>query len=137
MKPSRLVLASAAALALSVGVSAAASAPDTLRRCQNTRGGERVVERLFRLGQDAAVVPPGRLGGLNREQDAALRIDVQVRSRRGSELASRGETCIVSGSRAQDERERCKHQRGGGQRGEPGEDRPPPSRTTSCGVVGR
>src|SRR5207253_6335963 len=110
-------------------VSDAVLPPDTVGGCQYARGGERVVRRLLGLRKDAAVVPPSRLGCLDREQDAPLRIDVQIRARRGSQLASGRETRIVSGSRAENERECCQEQCRDGQQPEPGENRIPPPRT--------
>ena len=56
-------------------VSDAGPAPDAGNGCQHARGGKRVVKGLLGFREHRAVVPPGRLGGFDREQDAPLGID--------------------------------------------------------------
>ena len=111
--------------------------PDTGASCEHARDGERVVQRLLGLREDAAVVPPGCLGGLDPEQDAPLRVDVQVGFRGRCQLASRGDTRVVFGSPAQDEREHGEQRRRGGQHGEAREDSTPPTCAPARRIVGR
>ena len=75
------------------------------RSCKHARGGECVVEGLLGLCKHAAVVAPGHLRGFDREQDAQLRIHLEIRLRGGGQLARRREPGVVlapcCGERAQ------------------------------------
>ena len=57
---------------------------------------ERVVQRLLGFREHRAVVPPRRLRGLDREQDAPLGIDGEVRLRGRRQLTGRREARVVS-----------------------------------------
>ena len=102
--------------------------PDAGHGRQHARGGERVVERLLGLGEHGAVMSPRCFGGFDREQDAALGIDLEVRLRRRRQLAGRREACVVSRLVAEDERERCERRGRRGEHREPCQRRPPPPR---------
>jgi hypothetical protein len=81
--------------------------PADTRDCsQHARGGERVVQGLLGLTQHGAVVPARRLRRLDRQQDAQLRVDLEVRLRRGGELPGLLEPRLVARMAAQDEGER-------------------------------
>jgi hypothetical protein len=82
--------------------------PADARDCrQHARGGgERVVQGLLGLAQHGAVVPARRLRRLDRQQDAQLGVDVEVRLRRGGELPGLLEPGLVARMAAQDEGER-------------------------------
>src|SRR5262249_32047861 len=101
----------------------------------HTRGGERVVERLLGLREDVAAVPQGRLGGLDREQDTPLRIDVQVAFGRGCQAASVRQTRIVRGVPAQNERDDGEQRGRGGKQGETCKDSSPSSSSSTCRLV--
>ena len=109
-------------------VSDAGPPPDAGYRRQHARGGECVVERLLGLGEHGAVMSPRRLGGFDREQDAALGIDLEVRLRRRRKLAGRREACIVPRLVSEDERERRERRGRGREHREPCQRRPPPPR---------
>ena len=79
-------------------------------------------------GEHGAVVPPGRLRGFDREQDAPLGIDLEVRLRGRSQLARRREARVVPRLVAEDERERRERRGRGGEHREPCQRRPPPPR---------
>ena len=104
---------------------------------QHARGSERVVQGLLGLDEHAAVVPSRRLGGLDREQDAALGIDGEVRLGGGSQLAGRREACVVPRLSPEDERERGERRGRGGKEREPGERRPSPPCPPPCGGIRR
>ena len=93
-------------------------------RREHARGCERVVEGLLGLDEHGAVMSSRCFGGFDREQDAALGIDVEVRLRRGGQLAGRREACVVSRLAPEDERERGERRCRGGKEREPGERRP-------------
>jgi hypothetical protein len=61
----------------------ASLATDAVNRAQHARRGEPVVQSLLRLHENRSVVAPGRLRGLEREQNAPLGIDGEVRLRGG------------------------------------------------------
>ena len=86
-------------------MSDAGLATDAWDGAQHARGVDRVVQGLFSLHEHGSVVPPGRLRGLDREQDAALGIDGEVRLRGGGKLARGRQARVVSRLAAQHERE--------------------------------
>jgi hypothetical protein len=95
------------------------------------------VQRLFSLHEHRSVVPPSRLSGLDREQDAPLGIDGEVPLRGRRQLTGRRETRVVSRLAAQDERECCERGSRRCKQREPGERRPPPPRTPPCQAIRR
>ena len=87
--------------------------------------------------QHGAVVPSSRLRCLDREQDAPLGIDGEVRLRGGGKLARRRQARVVPRLAAEDESERRESGGRGGEQREPGQRRPPSPSTPPCRRVGR
>ena len=119
------------------GVSDTRPTPQAGHCQEHARSRQRVVQRLFSLHEHRSVVPPGRLRGFDREQDAPLGIDGEVPLRGSRQLTRRRQARIVSRVASQHESEHREDRRRYSKRREPGQRRPPSTFTSLRRRVGR